>query len=516
MSDELFNDDNHEYNEVQINNTSGESEEVRGSGTDKEYDDASSNQYRYTNQDIIQDSNPANNENHTYNNITEYSFWAEKMASASLEQESGTSSNIFDMSSELGKSKKPNFFMKAVKLILSAAVFGLVAGVVFVGFNYVYYRINPNAIPLSIHIGDGFKSIGLNNLNLEPLAEQSKKIAATTVSDGIIEQKTDVTEVVEKTMPSIVTITSTYKETYNWFGEEYDQENEGGGSGIIVGENDTELLIATNNHVVEGASKILVSFIDNTQKEAIIKGTDAIADLAVITIDKKSIGEKTLAAIKVAKLGDSESVKVGQMAIAIGNALGYGQSVTVGYISAKDREVTVSDNKMVLLQTDAAINPGNSGGALLNLDGEVIGINSVKLVLNDVEGMGYAIPISRAIPIVNELMNREVIKEEEKGYLGVYIEDVTEEISRMYNWPIGVYVTSTVEDGSAEKAGILSGDIITGINDTEVTARVQLQEKVTSYRAGTKVKVTLMRSEGGKYVKKEIYVTLGEKPELDE
>lgn len=222
--------------------------------------------------------------------------------------------------------------------------------------------------------------------------------------------------------------------------------------------------------LLEGADPIKVKFIDGTEATAIIKGTDAVADTAVISIDLSTIKDATLSTIKVAKLGDSKSVKVGEMAIAIGNALGYGQSTTVGYISAKDRKVKLEDKTMVLLQTDAAINPGNSGGALLNLNGEVIGINTVKYASSEVEGMGFAIPISRALPIINELKNREILKDTEKGYLGVYIEDVTEDIASTYNWPVGVYVKSTVEGGSAEKAGIIAGDIITKVNDTEITA----------------------------------------------
>ncbi|MDF2950900.1 MAG: 2-alkenal reductase, partial [Anaerocolumna sp.] len=304
-------------------------------------------------------------------------------------------------------------------------------------------------------------------------------------------------------------------ETTDWFGQQYSEEYQGSGSGIIVGKNEKELLIATNNHVVEGAEPITVTFIDDTKAEAIIKGTDAVADLAVISIDLSTIKEETLNTIKIATLGDSDDVKVGQMAIAIGNALGYGQSVTVGYISAKDRAVAIEGNTMVLLQTDAAINPGNSGGALLNMKGEVIGINSVKYASSEVEGMGYAIPISRAMPIINELMNRETLAEDEKGYLGVYIRQVTEEVAQTYNWPVGVYVISTIEGGAAESAGIIAGDIITKVNQTEVTAESQLQEKVNSYRAGTEVTLTVMRMENGQYIEREIVVTLGKSATLN-
>lgn len=409
--------------------------------------------------------------------------------------------------------KKTGPLKKGVKLLAGALVFGIIAGITFLGFNLAYYKINPDAAPFTINIGSKFY-LGGNSLNLGPTNSENQ-IAATTISKDIIQQETDITSIVDKTMPSIVTIHSTYTETTDWFGQQYSEEYQGSGSGIIVGKNEKELLIATNNHVVEGAEPITVTFIDDTEAEAIIKGTDAVADLAVISIDLSTIKEETLNTIQIATLGDSDNVKVGQMAIAIGNALGYGQSVTVGYISAKDRAVAIEGNTMVLLQTDAAINPGNSGGALLNMKGEVIGINSVKYASSEVEGMGYAIPISRAMPIINELMNRETLAEDEKGYLGVYIRQVTEEVAQTYNWPVGVYVISTIEGGAAESAGIIAGDIITKVNQTEVTAESQLQEKVNSYRAGTEVTLTVMRMENGQYIEREIVVTLGKSATLN-
>ncbi|WMJ86138.1 S1C family serine protease [Anaerocolumna sp. MB42-C2] len=476
-------------------------------------------------QNITSDLTQNNSGEGSQNTSAPYSFWAEQIA-ASNPNESGSAyqseqfsssynnnpSHVFEMSEENGNiRKKPNVFKRAVKFVLGAAVFGVVAGACFLGFNLAYYEINPDAAPISIRAYGDKGAFGGFQLSLSDSV--NKKIAATTVSQEGIQQKTDVTDVVDATMPSIVTITTTYTQSYDWFGQQFDQQNEGGGSGIIVGKNDKELLIATNNHVVEGADPIKVKFIDGTEATAIIKGTDAVADLAVISIDLSTIKDATLSTIKVAKLGDSKSVKVGEMAIAIGNALGYGQSTTVGYISAKDRKVKLEDKTMVLLQTDAAINPGNSGGALLNLNGEVIGINTVKYASSEVEGMGFAIPISRALPIINELKNREILKDTEKGYLGVYIEDVTEDIASTYNWPVGVYVKSTVEGGSAEKAGIIAGDIITKVNDTEITAGTQLREKVTSYRVGTDIKVTVMRSANGKFTEKQITVNLGKNPE---
>ena len=504
MSDELYNnnDSHQEINEIQDNNTSQET---------------TTNQYRFSNQEIIQDGNISESEtNSSSEGAAGYTFWAEENSTStqSTADNFDNSNPIYDMPSKESSNRKPRFLRKAASFIVRAALFGVIAGASFLGFNYAYYQAYPNATPIYISFGDGFQSTR-NGLNMS-LGNSDIKIATTTVSNAVIQQKTDLTDVVEKTMPSIVTITSTFTESYAWFGEEYKQQNEGGGSGIIVGENDTELLIATNNHVVANTNKIMVDFIDNSQVEAVVKGTDTTADLAVLTIEKKNISKETLAAIKIAKLGDSESVKVGQMAVAIGNALGYGQSVTVGYVSAKDREVAVEDNKMVLLQTDAAINPGNSGGALLNLNGEVIGINTVKYASSEVEGMGYAIPISRAVPIIDDLMSREILKEDEKGYLGVYIEDITQELTDLYGWPIGVFVKSNIPGESAEKAGILSGDIITKINDTEITTRRQLQERITSFRVGTEVKLTIMRSVNGEYQEKEITVVLGQHPDLSE
>ncbi|MGB8453986.1 MAG: trypsin-like peptidase domain-containing protein [Anaerocolumna sp.] len=500
-----------------------------------------------TNNISSDNSNGGNTSNSTgdpnLNNASStYSFWAEQIAASApdptgpnnqngqynnfYDEKCGVEYNNFsynnngdhviDIPTENNNKKKPKnhrMLKKAGKFVLGAAVFGVVAGACFLGFNLAYYRINPDAAPISISIGEG-GSIGGFKLNLS--SGEGNKISATTVSEGTIQQKTDVTDVVDATMPSIVTITATYTQSYDWFGQQVDQENEGGGSGIIVGKNDKELLIATNNHVVEGADPIKVKFIDGTEATAIIKGTDAVADLAVVSIDLSTIKDTTLSAIKVAELGDSESVKVGEMAIAIGNALGYGQSTTVGYISAKDRKVELEDKTMVLLQTDAAINPGNSGGALLNLKGEVIGINTVKYASSEVEGMGFAIPISRALPIINELMDREILADDEKGYLGVGIQDVTEDIANTYNWPVGVYVTQVMEGGSAEKAGIITGDIITKVNDTEITAGTQLKEKITSYRAGTDVTITVMRSSNGKYAEKQIVVNLGKNPDLKE
>jgi serine protease Do len=522
-----------------LNNNENETESLSTSGTEGKEQNINEDNEQVINRENNQ---IINNENQQKESST-YRFWAEQITSPKefYNQNDGEQNNAERRTNDYQSNdnyskysgnatassnnakhqekimkkaiKKTGPLKKAGKLLAGALVFGIVAGITFLGFNLTYYKINPDAAPFTINIGSKFY-LGGNSLNLGP-ANSENQIAATTISKDIIQQETDITSIVDKTMPSIVTIHSTYTETTDWFGQQYSEEYQGSGSGIIVGKNEKELLIATNNHVVEGAEPITVTFIDDTKAEAIIKGTDAVADLAVISIDLSTIKEETLKTIQIATLGDSDDVKVGQMAIAIGNALGYGQSVTVGYISAKDRAVAIEGNTMVLLQTDAAINPGNSGGALLNMKGEVIGINSVKYASSEVEGMGYAIPISRAMPIINELMNRETLAEDEKGYLGVYIRQVTEEVAQTYNWPVGVYVISTIEGGAAESAGIIAGDIITKVNQTEVTAESQLQEKVNSYRAGTEVTLTVMRMENGQYIEREIVVTLGKSATLN-
>lgn len=400
------------------------------------------------------------------------------------------------------KERKPKRFGKVLTFAVKAVCFGLIAGAGFFGFHKIYSVINPGA---------SVKNVidAVDNQNRYEIAYT--KPASVTVSDESV-----VNKVVADNLPSIVSITSVIQEN-NWFGQSYDVP--GSGSGIIVGKTEEEILVATNNHVVEGASKITVTFVDGEEADGVIKGTDVVADLAVVALDIDDIPDATFKKITVAKLGNSDEVKVGEMVIAIGNALGYGQSTTVGYISAKDREVEVSDGyfntkKMVLLQTDAAINPGNSGGALLNIRGEVIGINSVKYATEEVEGMGFAIPISSAIPIINELMSREILSEEEQGFLGITGADVTEDASEAYNIPVGVFVNEVVEDGPAQKAGLQQGDIIIKVDEITITSISQLREYVNSKRVGTDVKVTYMRYNNGKYEENTVTVTLGKNQQL--
>lgn len=341
---------------------------------------------------------------------------------------------------------------------------------------------------------------------------------SVTKAGGNAGAVTDVSGIVEGVMPCVVSITSTASvQGYSIFGQRYEQEISSAGTGFIVGENDDELLLATNNHVVENATAIQVTFCDESTAQVVVKGTDAQADLAVVAVKKSDLKSETRDAIKVAMLGDSDEVKVGQIAIAIGNAQGMGQSVTVGYISAKDRELDMSDNAnggtktMNFLQTDAAINGGNSGGPLVDINGNVVGINSAKISDTQVEGMCYAIPISSAIPIINELMNRETLSDEERGYLGVSLTDVSKDAVEMYNVPDGVYVDSVSAGGPAEKAGIKAGDIITEINSVEVNSKSAASDKINSYRSGTDVNIVVYRQQasGSGYEKIDITATLG-------
>lgn len=454
--------------------------------------------------------------------IPNYFFWAEQSAKAEEDAVMGTDTylNEIKVDNELtfaqkepaytsnveeqsNRSKQPDkkqkgFLKKVILFIGAAALFGVVAGAGFVGVNTLFQE--------DTEITNGTTNSAINNENTKI---SQGKVDATTVTPTNTNQTTDVSGVVEKVMPSIVSITSTVTQTYSdWFGRSYDENAEGSGSGIIVQKSDTELLVVTNNHVVEGAKSINVTFIDDSVVDATVKGTDSTADLTVVSIKISDIKKETLEKIEVATLGESTSVKVGAMAIAIGNALGYGQSVTVGYVSAKDRSVDLEDKTMVLLQTDAAINPGNSGGALLNINGEVIGINSVKYASSDVEGMGYAIPISAAVPIINDLMKKEVISEAEKGYLGIAGQDVTEDVATKYNIPKGVFVNEVSEDGAAKDAGIQANDIITAINDISVESITSLSEKVNSYRIGTELTLTVMRIKDSQYTEMKIKVVL--------
>ena len=324
----------------------------------------------------------------------------------------------------------------------------------------------------------------------------------------------DISEIVKNTMPSVVSITNlSVQQVQNFFGGIQEYESESAGSGIIIAQNDEELLIVTNNHVVEDNDSLTVSFIDEESVEAHVKGTDSTRDLAVIAVAIEDIKESTLSEIAVAQMGDSTKLQVGEPAIAIGNALGYGQSVTVGIISAVNRQLEGFDSN--LIQTDAAINPGNSGGALMNANGEVIGINTVKVAQDTVEGMGYAIPISDASDIITDLMNQKTktkVAESEQGALGVQGTDVTSDAAQMYGMPTGFYVADVQSGSAAEKAGIVKGCIITKIGGTTVDGGTAVQNELQYYRAGEEVEVTIqVQGNSGEYEEKVVTVKLDKK-----
>ncbi len=352
-------------------------------------------------------------------------------------------------------------------------------------------------------------------LNAKSEKEDSRKTETvgnaklTTSSDSAV--KSDVADIADNAMPSVVSITNmSVQQVQSFFGGIQERESQSAGSGIIIGQNDKELLIVTNNHVVEGSDTLTVSFIDEESVEANVKGTDAGKDLAIIAVELDKIKDSTMEKIAVATLGDSEQIQVGEEAIAIGNALGYGQSVTRGIISATGRSIDGIDSS--LIQTDAAINPGNSGGALLNAKGEVIGINTAKAAMNAVEGMGYAIPVSEARETIETLMNRETrtkVAENERGYLGIRGEDVSQDISQMYNMPTGVYIAESIKDGGADRAGITKGSVITALNGISVTGMESLQEQLQYYKIGEKVTVTVqVPGNDGEYKSQDVDVVL--------
>ncbi|MCI8505917.1 MAG: trypsin-like serine protease [Lachnospiraceae bacterium] len=337
-----------------------------------------------------------------------------------------------------------------------------------------------------------------------------------TSTGGAVSSGNAVADVAENAMPSIVAITNT--QMYESNGWDYffygggNREMSGSGSGIIVGQNETELLVVTNYHVIAGADSLTVTFTDGNTAEAQVKGTAEDNDLAVIAIPLDSMDKDTLGAIKVATMGDSNSLRVGDEVIAIGNALGYGQSLTYGHVSALSREVTIDNKTLTLLQTDAAINPGNSGGALLNMKGELIGINAAKYSSEDVEGMGFAIPVSEAQDIIYSLMTKQtrtVVDEEDASWLGINGVDMNGNDARQYNMPEGVYIYSIVEDGPAAASELMERDIITAIEGSRISSMNELKNMLSYYAGDTQIELTVQRLENNEYVEKKLSVTLG-------
>ena len=389
---------------------------------------------------------------------------------------------------------------KGSKFAAMALAFGVLASTAFQGSNYLYNKAN----------GGTVTATDKAELNIASAVSSSSTDAAGTDTDS----SASVSTIAEAAMPSLVAITNkSVQEMQSMFGQTQAYESESSGSGIIIGKTDTELLMVTNNHVVSGAQDLSVGFVDESVAEAVVKGTDADHDIAVIAVKLSDLSEDTLSAIKVIEIGSSSNLEVGEQVVAIGNALGYGQSVTTGIVSALNREVTIDNTANTLIQTDAAINPGNSGGALLNMSGQLVGINSAKYSDTSVEGMGYAIPVDDVVDIIENLMNRQVRTEKaaegERGFLGISGQDVTSEVSQAYDMPKGVYITSVETGSAAEQVGLQKGDIITKFDGTSVSALADLKEQLAYYKTGEQVEITYSTRENGQYAEKTATVPLG-------
>ena len=407
--------------------------------------------------------------------------------------------------------RKGSAFKRVVGISAAALLFGTVAGGTMFGVNNLATNLIQTEEETVAH------SKKASEVSTVELKEASTAVTTANSSSPTV---ADVSPIVESAMPSVVAIKGTTSvEAYSWFGEDQSYDAASSGSGIIIGKNDTELLIVTNNHVVEDTKDLSVVFIDNEEVKAAIKGRDSDNDIAIIAVKLADIKPETIEKIAVAQMGDSDELKVGQGVVAIGNALGYGQSVTVGYVSAIDREVTTKDSSIKnLLQTDAAINPGNSGGALLNMSGEVIGINTAKYASTEVEGMGYAIPISKVKDIIADLSSKETrsdkVDEAKQGYLGIQGKNIGEEVAEAYDMPRGVYVYKIVENSSAANSDLREKDIITKIDAQSVKSMEDLKDILSYYKSGEKIKLTVQRLNDSTYEEKEIEITLSDRSAL--
>jgi len=397
--------------------------------------------------------------------------------------------------------------------ILATAAFGLVFGVFFAGGFYgVNQLLGANAAieqGSSSDIEDMQKEIAA----LQNAVKNSNTATAVTTST-VVSSSTDITNVVDKVMPSMVSVTNLYEEVTYYWGRQYAQEQEASGSGIIIGENDKEYLIATNYHVIEDCKELTIQFVDDTKAEAYVKGYDSNIDIAVIAVSKDNLENSTKYAITVAELGDSDSLKMGETAIAIGNALGYAQSVTTGVISALNREIDLENSVSDLIQTSAAINPGNSGGALLNVNGEVIGINSSKIGSTTVEGMGFAIPINEVKDILVEFSNRETkdkVAEDKRGYLGIAGRSCSDIGLTAIGYPDGAYISEVYANSAAEAAGIYAGDIVTKANGQSIDSIEELQEVLSYCSIGDSVTLSITRRVDGKLDEITVDVVLGDR-----
>ena len=407
--------------------------------------------------------------------------------------------------------KKGSAFKRIVGISAAALLFGTIAGGTMFGVNNLATSLmetEEESTELSKKIPE------VSSVELKEAG------TAVTTANNSSSALADVSPIAESAMPSVVAIKGTTSvETYSWFGEGQTYDTPSSGSGIIIGKNDTELLVVTNNHVVEDTKDLSVVFIDNEEVKASVKGRDSENDIAIIAVKLEDIKSETLEKIAVARMGDSDELKVGQGVVAIGNALGYGQSVTVGYVSAIDREVTTKDSSIKnLLQTDAAINPGNSGGALLNMSGEVIGINTAKYASTEVEGMGYAIPISKVKDIISELSSKETrsdkVDENSQGYLGIQGKNIGEDVAEAYDMPRGIYVYKIVENSLAADSDLREKDIITKVDSQSVKNMEELKDILSYYKSGEKVKLTVQRLKDSEYEEKEIEITLSDRSAL--
>lgn len=431
--------------------------------------------------------------------------------------ESANGYTTYQMGGSTGNNTEPKnskkhggYFRKAMVSVSLGLFFGLFAGIGF----------------YAVQQGTGMLKTGTDTAVVGEVASEAATESSQStpqLATNVTYVESDVSDVVEKVMPAMVSIVNNFTETANVFGQQYTQEEAASGSGIIVGKTDDELLIVSNNHVVESADTLTVTFIDGSEAQAQVKGLDSDMDLAVIAVSLNDLSDDTKNAITVATLGSSDDLKLGEPVIAIGNALGYGQSVTNGIVSALNREITLENGSTGLengstgtfIQTNAAINPGNSGGALLNMNGEVIGINSNKIGGTAVEGMGYAIPITSASPIIADLMERQTrtkVAEDEVGYIGISLQEVTSQISQMYNMPEGIYVVSVEEGSAAANAGIMKGDIITKFDGSSISSYSDLQKMLQYYAAGDSATITVQRPQNGEYVSVELNLTLGSRP----
>ena len=400
------------------------------------------------------------------------------------------------------KNRKSGFGKKAASVVAAAVVFGLVAGVVFQGVRYGSDKLlGKDSQTTTEQSAEG---------STENNAPQLKQASSDTTS-----RVYDVSTVAKKVMPSIVSITGTYVTTYDYWFNSYQQESTGAGSGIIIGKDDQYLYLATNYHVVQNAKSLSVTFVDDKSAEATVKGYVENNDIAVVTVKLSDISDDTLNEIKEIQVGSSDDLTVGDPCVAIGNALGYGQSVTVGYISALNREISASDETVKVLQTDAAINPGNSGGALVNMQGELIGINTAKYSDTSVEGMGYALPISDVQDIINDLIAGKNVSNDGttsgQAYLGISAQTITSQYAQLLNMPEGVYISSVEQGSAAEECGLQSGDIICSLDGEDIADMETFHDKIVACNPGDKVTIVYYRNNNGNYEKQTATATLKEK-----